>query len=282
MLAQIGYPLLSGDALRITTVLSVLLLAAAGVLHAGAKFGAWGAVRLLVVAGGLGLVAETVGVHTGVPFGRYAYADTLGPRLEGVPVVVPLAWTMLAYPCVVLGRRLASSRWVEGRKGLGRTGPGRTVLGRTVLTAVLGGVGLAGWDLFLDPQMVAQGNWSWADPSPALPGVPGIPLTNYAGWLVVSVLLIAALDRALPSGEDTGLGGDTGLVGGTGLGGGTGWAGELTPAAVLAWTWGGSMVGNLAFFDRPWVALYGGLAMGFVVLPYLYLLIAVMMGSDSA
>ena len=247
VLAQIGYPLLGGDALRITTVLSVLLLAAAGVLHAGARFGARGAVRLLVVAGGLGLVAETVGVHTGWPFGRYAYADTLGPRLAGVPIVVPLAWTMLAYPCVLLGRRLASNR--------------------TGLTAVLGGFGLASWDLFLDPQMVAQGNWSWAHPAPGLPGVPGVPLTNYAGWLVVSVALIAALDRALPSTA------------------GAGTRGELTPAAVLAWTWLGSMVGNLAFFDRPWVALYGGVAMGIVVLPYFYLLIVnntATMGSDSA
>jgi len=30
---------------------------------------------------------ETVGVRTGVPFGSYSYADTLGPRLLGVPVV---------------------------------------------------------------------------------------------------------------------------------------------------------------------------------------------------
>ncbi len=41
------------------------------------------------------------------------------------------------------------------------------------------------------------------------------------------------------------------------------------PAAVLTWTWLGSTLGNLAFFDRPWVALWGGLAMGSVVLPYL-------------
>ena len=37
------------------------------------------------------------------------------------------------------------------------------------------------WDLFLDPQMVAAGHWTWLDPDPALPGVPGVPLTNYAG-----------------------------------------------------------------------------------------------------
>ena len=45
--------------------------------------------------------------------------------------------------------------------------------------------GLAAWDVFLDPQMVDDGHWRWADPTPGLPGVDGVPLTNFAGWLLV-------------------------------------------------------------------------------------------------
>ena len=246
VLAQIAHPLLSGSALRTATILSVLLLGAAAPAHAGAVWGRFPALALLLVAGGLGLAAETVGVHTGFPFGAYSYADTLGPRLAGVPLVVPLAWTMLAYPCLLLGRRLAHpSRHRPADRG--PTGRAR------LLTAGLGGFALAAWDLFLDPQMVAQGHWTWAHPSPSLPGVPGVPLTNYAGWLLVSVLMIAALDRALPPTPRL-----------HGVGG-------FTPVVVLAWTWWGSAVGNLVFFDRPWVALYGGAVMGVVVLPYLLL-----------
>ena len=37
---------------------------------------------------GGGLLAEAVGVHTGFPFGAYAYSGTLGPELLGVPVGV--------------------------------------------------------------------------------------------------------------------------------------------------------------------------------------------------
>jgi uncharacterized membrane protein len=248
VLAQIAYPLLSGSALRAATIVSVVLLAAAAIVHAGANSGPRSALIVLVVAGGLGLAAETIGVHTGFPFGAYSYADTLGPRLAAVPLVVPLAWTMLGYPSLVLGRRLAqhlSTRRVR------------------LLTAMTGGICLSSWDLFLDPQMVAQGHWTWAHPGPALPGVPGVPLTNYAGWLLVSMLMIAVLDHLLPRTGGDRAESDVPVR--------TFRQQHGSPVAVLAWTWCGSTVGNLVFFDRPWVALYGGVAMGLVVLPYLLL-----------
>lgn len=251
VLAQIAHPLLSGGPLRAATIVSVLFLALAAIAHAKTDWGRRGAATVLAVAGGLGLAVETLGVHTGLPFGTYSYADSLGPRLLGVPLLVPLAWTMLAYPSLLLGRRLAR-----------HTGAGPAA--ERVLTAATGGLALAGWDLFLDPQMVGEGHWSWAHPAPGLPGVPGIPLTNYAGWLVVSLVMVAALDRLLPSAP----GAPSDRAGGSDRA-----VGELVPAAVLAWTWAGSAVGNLVFFDRPWVALYGGLAMGLVVVPYLHLLL---------
>jgi len=227
ILAQVAYPLLDGAPLRAATIATVVLLAAAAVTHAAAAWGVRAAASLLAGAAGIGLAAEAVGVATGVPFGAYDYAGSLGPEVLGVPALVPLAWTMLAYPCLLLGRRLA--------------GAGRAA------TALAGGLALAAWDLFLDPQMVADGHWTWRDPSPALPGVPGVPLTNYAGWVLVAVVMVAALDRALPRARSD----------------------QRVPAAVLAWTWAGSTLGNLAFFDRPWVAVYGGLAMGALVVPYL-------------
>jgi putative membrane protein len=259
VLAQIAYPLLSGDALRAATILSVLLLAAASIVHAAATWGRRGLLVVPLVAGGLGLAAETLGVHTGFPFGVYAYADTLGPRLASVPLVVPLAWTMLAYPSLLLGRRLA--RYLAGERWA-----------RSVI-ALTGGVALTGWDLFLDPQMVADGHWSWAHPKPALPGVPGVPLTNYAGWLLVAVLMIAVLNLLLPPNPKR----KQLLIGRFGSEHGSG-----GPAVVLAWTWCGSTLGNLAFFDRPWVALYGGLVMGTVVGPYLALVLADRSAADRS
>ena len=235
VLVQISYPLLSGAALRACTVLAVVLFAAASVTHAAVTRGVRAGAALLVVAGGLGLAAETLGVSTGVPFGEYTYADTLGPKAFGVPVVVPLAWTMMAWPCLLLGRRLAA---------------GRTGAARRAVVAAAGGLTLAAWDLYLDPQMVEAGHWTWRFPEPALPGVPGIPLTNYAGWVLVALVMVTALDAALPAQPS-----DVGA--------------EVVPAALLAWTWLGSGLANLAFFGRPAVAAYGLVAMGLCTGPYL-------------
>jgi len=235
VLAQISYPLLSGDALRFATIVAVLLFAAAGLVHATRCGGARAALTVLLVAGGVGLAAEAIGVATGWPFGRYRYHDTLGPALLGVPLLVPLAWTMMAYPALLLGRRLAERS---------------TGVGRRVRTALAGAVTLAGWDLFLDPQMVGAGHWTWSDPTPGLPGVPDVPLSNTAGWLLVGVLITALLDLTVPRRPP-------------------GPAGQGIPAILLGWTWLGSAVGNLAFFDRPAVACYGLIGMGVTVLPYL-------------
>jgi uncharacterized membrane protein len=239
VLTQVAYPLLHGEALRAATILAVPLFAAASVGHAAAVHGARAGLALFGAAAGTGLLAEAVGVATGVPFGAYAYAGTLGPQLLGVPVLVPLAWTMMAYPALLLGRRLAG-----GTRRPGLAGP---------VTAVLGGATLAAWDLFLDPQMVAAGHWTWIHPRPGLPGVPGVPLTNVAGWLLVGTVMTAILDWVLPKAPRVG----------------SAAAAEALPAGLLAWTWLGSVVANLAFFGRPSVALYGGLALGLLVVPYL-------------
>ena len=255
---QVTYPLTSGSASLIVTVLSVALLSAAALAHVFSVTGSPSApVVVLLAAAGTGWLSEVIGVHTGFPFGSYRYTSLLGPSALGVPLLVPLAWTMLAYPCLLLGRRLVRSLAAPAlpARGLAARGLAAPALAaRRLWTAVLGGLTLASWDLFLDPQLVALGAWRWTYPSPALPGVPGVPLTNYAGWVGVSVCVIAVLDRALDvEGQLDELSPRA----------------QAVPAAVLTWTWLGSLTGNLVFFARPAVAVYGGVAMGLFVVPYL-------------
>lgn len=225
--AQIAYPLFDGEWLRRVTIASVVLFFLASLTHAWAHRGPRWALTFVVVTAGLAFAAEVVGVRTGVPFGDYAYSSSLGPELLDVPVVVPLAWTMMAYP-VFLAARQVTRRW----------------------TAVVGAIGLAGWDVFLDPQMVADGRWHWSDPTPSLPGVDTVPLTNLVGWLAVAFVMMLALCATVP--RDRGS--------------------ETMPAVLLFWTFVGSVAGNLFWFGSHSIALAGGIAMGVVVLPYTWVL----------
>ena len=108
VLLQVAYPLVHGSARDGLTVATVLSFFAASTAHAVATRGAAWAARFLVGCLGVALGAEALGVATGFPFGSYAYGDTLGPEVLAVPLVVPLAWAMIGYPCLLVGQRLAT------------------------------------------------------------------------------------------------------------------------------------------------------------------------------
>jgi uncharacterized membrane protein len=262
VLSQVLYPLVDGDpsaasnpTLVAVTTVSVCLFCSASVVHAAAAAGSRAALLLVAIAGGTGLLAESIGVATGFPFGRYHYTGTLGPAVLGVPVLVPLAWVMMAYPCLLAGRTVATQ--LASRHG--RPHHGRRPNLEHVVTVAASAWLLAAWDLFLDPQMVHAGHWRWAHPDPGLPGLEGVPLSNFLGWLLVAIVLQAALHLAFPRVGDA-----------DGREHAANRRLPAVPAVLLAWTWLGSALANLAFFGRPAVALYGLLAMGVVAAPALF------------
>ncbi|MGE2712454.1 carotenoid biosynthesis protein [Mycolicibacterium litorale] len=225
ILVQIAYPLMPDTWRTEVTVTSVVVFFVAAVADAARAHGAPGAAALVAVAGGGGLVAEAVGVATGWPFGHYAYTGTLGPEMFGVPVVVPLAWAMMAWPALVVARTLAV---------------------RTVTVVVLGALALTTWDVFLDPQMVAAGHWTWFGTAVGLPLIPDIPWTNYLGWLIVSLAIMAVLNRVLRKEP----------------------APSAPAAALYLWVYFSSVLGHAVFFGLPGSALVGGLLMGTVAVPF--------------
>ena len=224
VLLQVAYPLVHGTARDRLTVLTVLVFVAASGTHAVVHRGAAWACAYLAVTAGTGLLAEAVGTRTGVPFGHYQYAHSLGPELLGVPVVVPLAWAMFAYPCLLVGQRLR-----------------RDAVG----AALVGAVALAGWDLFLDPQMVHAGHWRWSDVRVPLPSDAHVPVSNTLGWLAVGAVMLGVL-QLLPRRD----------------------ADDRVPAALFLWTFVSSVIAFALFFGRPAVALVGGVVLGLVAVPY--------------
>jgi len=162
--------------LEIFVTLIVVLLAVASVSFATLRWGWPRAAAAAAAAFALGLAAEWAGTRSGFPFGAYRYTGLLRPAAATVPLVVPLAWAGMGLPGYAVGAALARGR------------AGRIAAGAVALTA---------WDLFLDPQMIHNGFWRWAHPGP----YQGVPLSNFAGWLLVSAVLMAVFEVLLRPGS---------------------------------------------------------------------------------
>ncbi len=231
--AQIAIPLVDDD--RALTVAVIVAFACTTVALAARTWGPGRAGLALAVTAVGTLALERVGSTTGIPFGEYEYSDLLRPQVAGIPVVVPLAWFAMGVPALVVGRRL-----LAGRVGaVGRVG-----------SVVVGAIALTAWDLFLDPQMVDEGYWVWA-----VDGFyRGIPLSNYAGWLVSSVAVLAVLDRILPTVSASG------RTSGTPVPGSGRTSGTLL-AGLYAWWAVMNTIGFVVFFGDALVGLVGGVVM---------------------
>nr|WP_091238849.1 carotenoid biosynthesis protein [Micromonospora matsumotoense] len=247
VLTQICYPLTTGVTRARLTVATVVLGYLLSVGHALLRRGPRAALALVAVATGGGFAIEALGVATGFPFGSYDYSGELGPKLAGVPLIIPLAWTWMAWPAWLAAVRLTTP---AGRAaGTATAGTGTPGWAGHVGRVALATVGLAGWDLFLDPQMVAEGYWVWRDATPALPGLPGIPISNYLGWLLFAVLLMSAL-RPL-----------------------AGPAVAVTDSrddpmfALYLWTYFSSVLAHAVFLRLPASAIWGAVGMAVVAVP---------------
>ncbi len=187
MLAMIALPIMKwtiGEGVRPQAITFALVVQFFAVLDASLRV--WGTTRtartfLIVAAVTWGL--EWLGSHTGFPFGGYTYTDALQPQLGGVPLLIPLAWFMMLVPS-----------WAVAALILGDNR--RKVWGPAAFAAI-SALAITAWDLFLDPQMVAWGFWTWENPN----GYFGIPWVNYAGWVLTGVVvtgLIRPDRRELP------------------------------------------------------------------------------------
>jgi putative membrane protein len=119
-------------------------------------------------------------------------------------------------------------------------------------TFLYGGFALMAWDLFLDPQMVGDGRWKWEVTGSHVPFQPDIPLSNMFGWLLAGIALMAILNVSLPKEQRK-------------------YGSSLIAIDIfLAWSLFGGIISNLFFFDRPGVALFGGLFYTLALAPYFF------------
>lgn len=230
--AQIIYPLVDGVARDRATVVVVVAAAAAMIAHATFRLGPLRAVAVFASTAGVGWTAEIVGVATGFPFGAYSYAtDRIGPSVAEVPVIIGLAWTAGGY----------SMWWISA-----------LVSRRRPIRIALATAGMVGWDLYLDPQMVGAGLWTWSTDDAGLPGIDQIPITNFAGWAGVACVMFVLLSLVDRQSETV-----TPLI-------------AVAPVGWFTWTWLGSALAFLVFLDDPTLPAavpYGLIGMGILGVP---------------
>lgn len=124
----------------------------------------------LIAAGALGFIVEAVGVHSGVPFGRYEYTGALQPQIVGVPLVMFAAWmALIAYVKAILAA-VRFSAW---------------------LAAIIAGLWMTAIDLVIDPLAAGELNyWRWIDAGRYY----GVPAQNFLGWFAASLFIFGLIN----------------------------------------------------------------------------------------
>jgi putative membrane protein len=109
-----------------------------------------------------GLIVEWIGVHTGVLFGAYKYGDTLGIKLDGIPLMMGINWFLLVYATgTLLQQTPIRHLWL------------RVPLGALILVLL---------DLLIEPAAVKFNYWNWLGAA--------APVSNYVCWFIIGVLLL--------------------------------------------------------------------------------------------
>ena len=233
---NIMWPLTHGHARSVVTICGVLTFFVESKIHSFISRGLKYTTTFILIVLPLAFLVEVIGTHTGFPFGDYTYSHRLGIMLFSVPLLIPLAWFMMMYPSLLIAQSLTTVRW----KQVG-------------IAAWL----MATWDLFLDPQMVNEGYWTWHDSMNNPTTV--IPWTNFVGWFVVSVIIFALLVFVLPNAkaeESTAQPQSSNTV----------------PYLAVMWVWLGSFIANVftysPFLNQPRVAITGLVGMGIILAPW--------------
>lgn len=117
-----------------------------------------------------GMFVEWLGVKFGWPFGEYVYGDNLGLKLDGVPYLIGINWSMLVLITGAISTRISSNFFFK---------------------ALIGASLMVGLDFFIEPSASIFDFWYWEGDH--------IPLSNYIAWFVVAFLLHLLYQKTIKS-----------------------------------------------------------------------------------
>ena len=143
-------------------------------VHGAQHIGLRSTLAFVSICVAVGNAMENLGVATGFPYGRYYFAELMGPKLFHVPVLLGLAYIGMAYISWTLATMIA------GR-------PDAPLAGRRLLAVpAVASFLMVAWDLAQDPvwATVLHG-WIWLDGGSWF----GVPVSNYFGWYLTVFII---------------------------------------------------------------------------------------------
>jgi len=115
----------------------------------------------------LGFMAEWIGIHKAWLFGNYVYGDTLGIKVNGVPLIIGVNWFLLVYSAGVLMQQARlKSIWL------------RIIAGALILVLL---------DVLIEPVAIRFNYWHWVENI--------IPAKNYICWFLLSALMLFVFEK---------------------------------------------------------------------------------------
>jgi uncharacterized membrane protein len=157
--------------------LEILCAFTFALIHGARHYGLRGILIFTSIALLIGNILENIGVATGFPYGHYVFLSLMGPKLLSVPILLGLAYIGMAYVS-----------WTLSRLIVGATGA-RLAESQLFTVPLLASFIMTAWDLAQDPVWSTFLHaWRWFDGGIWF----GVPLTNYAGWLLTVFLIYIA------------------------------------------------------------------------------------------
>jgi putative membrane protein len=164
------------DQTRPSLIIASLVFTALGLAHATYTLGWRRSLTFFALCTVISGLLEQIAIWS-ADVGAYYYTDVLGPKLGDVPIVIPISWFMMIYPCYTIANLLVDGRPVTTARTL------LPLLWLSMVTAIVE----TAWDLSLDPFMTGKMKaWVWADGGPYF----GIPFQNYFGWIQVTLIVM--------------------------------------------------------------------------------------------
>ncbi len=121
---------------------------------------------LFLISSTIGFIFEVMGLKLGFPFGFYSYSDYVQPKIVGVPLIVIVFWGIFSTYSFMAVR----------------------ILDRAFIRIFLFPLLMVIYDISIDPLMVKLGFWAWKYGGKYL--VFDIPISNFLGWYLVSLVII--------------------------------------------------------------------------------------------